>query len=478
MVSDNRSDDDRTNATPPPSLSGFRLGECVQWRAGPGGDEREWAARDAADRPVLVRERRAPPQQAARLERRLQDLRRHPHRNLLPVHAAQRTGHGVVYAVGPTPGVDLATWRNAYGALSPRQIERLVLGAGAAVAHLHAAGIPAGPIEPDRVVLDGEGQAVLDLTSPVLATGSDALDGAAARWERARACDLAAIADLAATVAIGTPGTTGTPVATGTGRAPESPGRAAYLAEVLDGELAAALDRASVSRDRGAPLVEATVLASLGSVAVARRDRQLAGASTARTELAQVADLAAEAVREHVLAAPSLAARPSRVPRTLIVLASAIGVGVAGSAGLDAVAAHSASIPAVSTTSPSPAAISTGVVPAPATRTTPLSVQAAFLARDAALTAADPASLASAVVPGSPAWRHDVALLRAQRGVRLVGLRTAVVPGDGVVRVRQLGHVRVVMGLPRWVPPQAGRCHVLGTDAGGRLDVVTSCPAT
>lgn len=293
--------------------------------------------------------------------------------------------------------------------------------------HLHGQGLRCGPLTPDRVILDASGAALLDVpeSAPVGRTAAD---------------DVAGLAALLA--GCGSTETSGT------------------FEPDLDRDLAALLDAAATSRG-AAPEISAQRVRDAATEAVRRREDLAHARGLAQDQTQTLADLAGAAVRAHVLAAPTQQ-EPQRRHRAVLVRAGALLLGVLLGLTGAAVAQEGSERPATTAT---PAAIP---------------VAEAFRRRDAALMSGDLATLASAVAPGSPAWLHDVALLRsiARSGLTIRGLRTtAVATGQGIW-VRQAQHVRMRGDLPVHVPAQPAYCVRIATDPTGRLAELTRCERT
>lgn len=429
-----------------PTLAGFRTGALLT--AGPSG-VKQWAARDDEDRPAVVRHVLLPPERRAGYTERLRALQRLSPPGTVRVLAVAGTPHGVMFAVDPPAGVDLATWRTRVGPLPPRQLE--ILAAHLSDVLMAVAEGAIGSLSLQHVMLDGEGTFVLDLTAPSPGRASTG--------------------EIAALVAA---------AARSNGKAPcveEDPG----FPEEVDRDLADLLDAAATGS--GEP--DLALLAGAARAAVARhRDEARPGSMSTRA-----ADLAAEAMRHYVLSAPDVRPPPRR-GAAAAVFAVALALGLAGAAGVDAA---TASVPAHAGTVGAHAGdvvAHAGAVVAqsrPTTQPDPLDLAEAVTARDAALIAGDLRLLATAVAPGSPAWTHDVALITSlnRRGTRVLGLHTMasiVEPLDGeplasepvltLAWWQQRAHLRLEYGALRWVEPQPGWCAAVVRDAAGRLVAV------
>lgn len=412
-----------------PELLGYRCGEVVASDA----HCTQWAARGPSQEPVVVRRYRLPASTRVAAERRLRLLQRSPHPRCLPVHAVERTGGGVVAAVGTVAGCDLTTLLTRHGGLTAGGLERLTHGLAGALSHLHHHGVRAGDLDTDHVTLDAGGRPMLDLPVAGPSAGSTDSAAAAAWGERD---DLASLARLVARV----------------GRDEAGDGE-----PMFDPDLARVLDRAA-SGGEDAPTLAHVIEAA--SAAIERREALVrAGAASATDHLQAIADLAAASVREHVLAAPTRERARSRWWRWRWQVATVVAGALVGFTGAAALSTGSAT------------AVGEGVP------SQSMSVQTAFRLRDEALMAGSLPALSRAVSPGSPAWSHDRALGAAieARGIQISGLRTRVRAADGQFWVQQMPHVRWVVGQARLIPAQPVYCLRIRTDERGRLAQLENC---
>ncbi|WP_180359804.1 protein kinase domain-containing protein [Miniimonas arenae] len=518
----------------PPHVAGFRAGEALVRGARDGPAGWVWSGVDEAGDLVVLRTIPASGEDRDRLLARLDTLAaaRHPH--LARVRASRVDEAGVAVVLDLVPGVDLATWVRARGALPPPELERLAAGLAAALAHLHGLGLAHGDLSPRNVLVRDGGDAVLvDLADTGLGTPGHV---AAERCDERglpnvapdEVSDVAELAALLAWAAAGGGGPSGEggeradadrggggPAGILIARSSSSSGGGGHGGvredrdhgggpDVVDDGLARLLDRASGPR-AGRPA--AAELAVAADEAVARRRTRLELLGRRPTSPLGAADLAGAAIRTALLAAPTYrpgrrSARPRRTQRHARGTSLPLGLTVAAAAasvlllaGVGVLAARSSASSVV------------GGLPA----TARAEIDAVLARRDAALEAGNLTALARAVVPGSQAWRHDATLAQALAGgagvgpvvgpgsgsgtgsgavgvvaepaapVHVSGLHTQVLaaaPASGAAvraELRQGAHHRFTGGLWRPVPAQAGRCLVLELADDGRISGWRAC---
>lgn len=406
------------------ALPGYRCGQIISRSS----SSTCWAALGPQEEPVILRHRRLPPPAARAYRHQLSQLRRAAHPRCVRIRDFAPVADGVLEAIDAQPGVVLSTWLRERGGLRPAALERLTASLADALAHLHEHGLRAGRIDPDRVMLAASGQAQLDVSG-------------AAPEAASIASDLASLALLAAHC-----GQVSSP---------------AFGEPELDQDLARLLDEAAAQGE--ATTVDAATLRAVAEAAVRRREQLAAAAGEESDDGAEeLADLAGAAVRAHILASPTRRRptgrwRPALARIAVLVLGAALGIGGASTA--DGLAAADVPGAASATTQPF------------------LTPAQAFRVRDLAVATGNRQLLASAVVPGSPAWAHDVALLVSigRSGTAIRGLRTAVVAGPGGLWVRQLAHLRLREQRYRRIPAQPAYCVTVTADEQGRLAATAHC---
>ncbi|WP_313558083.1 protein kinase domain-containing protein, partial [Miniimonas arenae] len=155
----------------PPHVAGFRAGEALVRGAGDGPAGWVWSGVDEGGDLVVLRTIPASGEDRDRLLARLDTLAAAGHPHLARVRASRVDEAGVAVVLDLVPGVDLATWVRARGALPPPELERLAAGLAAALAHLHGLGLAHGDLSPRNVLVRDGGDAVLvDLADTGLGT--------------------------------------------------------------------------------------------------------------------------------------------------------------------------------------------------------------------------------------------------------------------------------------------------------------------
>lgn len=415
------------------ALPGYRCGELTAQV----GEIRQWAGRGPGNAPVHLRCVQATPSQALRWRRRLTTLSADSIPGCVPVRtAAVSPTHCVTWSVDSHPAATLTQWKARRGRLDAGQTERMVAGLSKCLRALHERGLVAGELRPESVVLDGDGEVQLDpsWSLPDQAHGPRE--------------DLVGLLQLVA----------------------DFGGGAANRRERdLDDDLADALDEAARSSDPG------VAMKRISSAAATARERRAQGtvATSQGSDPARavLADLAADTVRDHVLAAPTNAPPPNwwqRIPR-----AWALGVLALTMCVLGVLLG-----PVVS--SPTQLLGRSAVVPPPEGS----SIESVLRFRDGAFTSGSPSALARAVLPGSRAWSSDVALLREVRRehMTIIGMHTRLLrepewlgPDQAQLLVAQAPQLRTGIAIPRFLMAQSPRCFVATVDPSGRIADRADC---